>query len=124
MNIGQAIAQDRQRLGLTQGEFARRIGVSQQSVSKWEDGLSVPRGKRLDQIIRATGEGSLTANAIKTLTKEKDKEAMYTPPSPETVAALAVLAKAAADIAQAAQKIADSVVKIAGPHQKPGKRPH
>ncbi|WP_374761711.1 helix-turn-helix domain-containing protein [Tepidiforma sp.] len=34
----------RRRLGLTQAEFARRLGVRQQTVSEWETGLHRPRG--------------------------------------------------------------------------------
>ncbi len=36
--------------GLSQEEFAARIGVSKQAVQKWEAGLAVPREKRLRQI--------------------------------------------------------------------------
>ncbi len=34
----------RQRLGLSQAEFAARIGVRQQTVSEWETGKYRPRG--------------------------------------------------------------------------------
>lgn len=34
----------RQRLGVTQGQLARRLGIRQQTVSEWETGLYVPRG--------------------------------------------------------------------------------
>ena len=34
----------RYRLGLSQEEFARRLGVRQQTVSEWETGLHTPRG--------------------------------------------------------------------------------
>ena len=34
----------RQRLGLTQAEFARKLGVRQQTVSEWETGKYEPRG--------------------------------------------------------------------------------
>jgi len=38
------VAALRRRLGLTQAEFARRLGVRQQTVSEWETGLHRPRG--------------------------------------------------------------------------------
>jgi repressor LexA len=42
--LAEEIRQVRTRLGLTQGQFAERLGVSQQTVSDWE------KGKRLRQI--------------------------------------------------------------------------
>lgn len=34
----------RRRLGMTQAEFARELGVRQQTVSEWETGRYAPRG--------------------------------------------------------------------------------
>lgn len=34
----------RRRLGVTQDQLARRLGVRQQTVSEWETGLYSPRG--------------------------------------------------------------------------------
>ena len=34
----------RSRMGLTQQQLARRLGVRQQTVSEWETGLYTPRG--------------------------------------------------------------------------------
>ena len=34
----------RERLGVTQAEFARRLGIRQQTVSEWETGRYRPRG--------------------------------------------------------------------------------
>ncbi len=34
----------RRRLGLSQAEFARQLGVRQQTVSEWETGRYAPRG--------------------------------------------------------------------------------
>ena len=41
----------RERAGLTQGEVAKRVGVSLRSVGNWERGESVPRSK--EALIRA-----------------------------------------------------------------------
>ena len=38
MRTGRNIASHRQKLGLTQGELARRLNVTHQAVSKWENG--------------------------------------------------------------------------------------
>ena len=34
----------RSRMGLTQRQLARRLGIRQQTVSEWETGLYAPRG--------------------------------------------------------------------------------
>lgn len=42
MNIAERILTIRRRHGLTQAEFAEKIGVSDKAVSKWERGVSMP----------------------------------------------------------------------------------
>lgn len=42
MKIGQRIKESREDAGLSQGELARRLGVSQPSVSDWENCKSEP----------------------------------------------------------------------------------
>ncbi|MCC6381624.1 MAG: helix-turn-helix domain-containing protein [Dehalococcoidia bacterium] len=41
---GARVAALRRRLGLSQGDFARLLGVRQQTVSEWETGRYRPRG--------------------------------------------------------------------------------
>lgn len=41
--VGVLIRHRRQALGLDQPEFAQRVGVSRQAVSKWENGQSYPQ---------------------------------------------------------------------------------
>jgi transcriptional regulator with XRE-family HTH domain len=41
------------RLYRSQGAFAKRIGVSQQTLSKYESGVIVPDDERIAQIARA-----------------------------------------------------------------------
>ncbi|MBS5519842.1 MAG: helix-turn-helix domain-containing protein [Acidaminococcus intestini] len=43
MGIGQMIKKHRMALNLTQNELAEKLGVSQQSVTGWENNASVPR---------------------------------------------------------------------------------
>ena len=43
MGIGQIIKQKRTELKMTQNELAERLGVSQQSVTGWENNAAVPR---------------------------------------------------------------------------------
>ena len=40
--LGEKIAENRKRKGLTQEELANQLGVSSQAVSKWENDLSIP----------------------------------------------------------------------------------
>ena len=40
MRINEIIREKRRKLGLTQEQLAERLGVSRQSVSKWETGVS------------------------------------------------------------------------------------
>ncbi len=40
----EGVAALRARLGLSQAELARRLGMRQQTVSEWETGRYVPRG--------------------------------------------------------------------------------
>ena len=43
----------RKKLGLTQNQLARMLGVSAQAVSKWERGISCPDISLLDEIANA-----------------------------------------------------------------------
>lgn len=45
--FGEIIRARREEQGLEQVELARRLGVTQQTVSKWETGVTVPRAARL-----------------------------------------------------------------------------
>lgn len=42
MKIGQRIRESRERNGFSQGELARRLGVSQPTISDWENGKTEP----------------------------------------------------------------------------------
>lgn len=51
----------REELGMSQEEFARQIGTSARTISRWEVGDSVPtftiaQMKALDQLLRARGK--------------------------------------------------------------------
>lgn len=69
MNISERIYQLRKESGKSQGELAQLLGVSRQSVSKWENGTSNPEienlielskifGVSVDQIVNYQGEES------------------------------------------------------------------
>jgi len=49
--LGPAIAAIRQEKGLSQGQAARRAGVSETAFSHWERGARVPRAKGLAEIL-------------------------------------------------------------------------
>ncbi len=50
MNIGRTIRELRQKRGITQEEFSEALGVSVQTVSRWENGVNVPDLSMLPQI--------------------------------------------------------------------------
>lgn len=52
---GQNISAHRQRLGWTQGELARRLNVTHQAVSKWENGVAFPDISTLYELSRLFG---------------------------------------------------------------------
>ncbi|MGK4239842.1 helix-turn-helix transcriptional regulator [Limosilactobacillus reuteri] len=40
----------RKGAGLTQSELAQKIGVTVQTISRWENGISIPNPKRIKQM--------------------------------------------------------------------------
>lgn len=60
-NIGETICQYRQLRKLTQEEFASRIGVTAQAVSKWERGNGLPDVSILSGICKVLG---ISANSL------------------------------------------------------------
>ena len=77
-DVGTALLNDRIEQGITQGALAREIGVSQQILSKWEANLSFPRGRRVDDLIRALGRQSRTAQVLTEL-REKHPRLFLAP---------------------------------------------
>jgi DNA-binding transcriptional regulator YiaG len=57
------LAAQRQKLGLSAAEFATLLGVSGQSVYKWEHGESRPRARQLEAIAGLRGVGKREAKA-------------------------------------------------------------
>ncbi|NML43662.1 helix-turn-helix transcriptional regulator [Ramlibacter sp. G-1-2-2] len=57
------LAAQRQKLGLSAADFAALLGVSGQSVYKWEHGESRPRAKQLEAIAALRGVGKREAAA-------------------------------------------------------------
>ena len=48
--FGDRLADAREVVGLTQADFARRIGVAQRTIQAWEEDRSEPRAKRLQMM--------------------------------------------------------------------------
>lgn len=61
MTLGERIRQFRTAHGLSQGDFAERMDVSRQSVSKWENDLAVPE---LDKLIRMSTLFGVTLDTL------------------------------------------------------------
>lgn len=51
--FGELLRSRREAQGLEQAELARLLGVTQQTVSKWETGVTVPRPGRVGALARA-----------------------------------------------------------------------
>lgn len=51
--FGELLRSRREAQGLEQVELARLLGVTQQTVSKWETGVTVPRPARVGALARA-----------------------------------------------------------------------
>lgn len=69
MNIGKNIAKYRKANGLTQEELGEKLGVSNQSVSKWESEVSMPDITLLPQIANVL---NITLDDIYGITKEQE----------------------------------------------------
>ena len=52
LEIATLVRETRQRLGLTQEQFALKLGVSYQSINRWENGRTKPLPLALKQIKR------------------------------------------------------------------------
>ena len=63
MTIGERIAQIRKERGLSQEAFGESLGVTRQSISKWESNTSIPD---VDKFITATASDSQRAALEKT----------------------------------------------------------
>ena len=86
MNIGERITTLRKEKGISQAELAKRLSVSRQAVSKWEQGTSTPDTERLIQLAEildteveylATGvhpePGSVVLNVVETVERVEEK---------------------------------------------------
>ena len=86
MNIGERITTLRKEKDISQAELAKRLSVSRQAVSKWEQGSSTPDTERLIQLAEildteveylATGvhpePGSVVLNVVETVERVQEK---------------------------------------------------
>ncbi len=80
----------RKRRGFTQEEFAKAVGVSRQSVYKWESGRSYPEAEKLMEIRRLYGisvDELLDESETLPLTEEKKsaRPSLEVPPAPAPI---------------------------------------
>ena len=69
-----AVRELRSRMGLTQRQLARRLGVRQQTVSEWETGLYAPRGASVTLLRMVSEEGGPAYNTDRGKGDEKDED--------------------------------------------------
>jgi transcriptional regulator with XRE-family HTH domain len=62
--LGSLISAGRKRAGLEQAELGRLLGKSQQTVSRWEAGISRPRARQIAALAKAIGEKPETLRAV------------------------------------------------------------
>lgn len=121
--LSKSIVSDRQQAGLTQDQLAKRLGVSQQAVSNWEEGKSIPRGKRLRELSSLFGSNSQTAVVTQEINKHTHRSTLESettmrqsanmPGKCASMEPITALTQAAADIATAAKALATSAEQIA-----------
>ena len=85
MTLGERIAEQRGRLGLSQSDLAEQLEVSRQSVSKWETGASVPE---LDKLTGLCGLFDMSMDQL--VRGEERKEPVQPKGEEETAPALSV----------------------------------
>ena len=86
MNIGERITALRKEKDISQAELAKRMNVSRQAVSKWEQGSSSPDTDRLIQLAEILGTeveylatgvhpepGSVVLNVVETVERVEEK---------------------------------------------------
>ena len=87
MNIGERITVLRKEKNISQAELAKRMNVSRQAVSKWEQGASSPDTERLIQLAEILGSeveylatgvhpepGSVVLNVVQTVERVQVRE--------------------------------------------------
>ena len=61
LKLGNKILEIRKKNGLSQEEFAEKLNVTRQMVSKWEIGAAIPRSEKIDMICK---EFNISADVI------------------------------------------------------------
>lgn len=86
MNIGERITALRKEKDISQAELAKRLNVSRQAVSKWEQGVSSPDTAKLIQLAEILGTeveylatgvhpepGSVVLNVVETVERVEER---------------------------------------------------
>jgi transcriptional regulator with XRE-family HTH domain len=121
-----ALTQDRARMGLSQQALCDAMGISQQTLSRWEAATAMPRGHRLVQLKHVLGRDSETwrvvtemmaaSEAFRTRNLGDSFDTRMYSAHPALMrgnqSPLEMLAKAAADIARASLTLARAAETI------------
>lgn len=79
MNIGKAVKELRVKQGISQGDFAKRITISQTALSQLESGQTTPHQSTLDKVAKALGVSlsTLYLLAIEDVDVKEEKRAVF-----------------------------------------------
>ncbi len=69
MKISERIRDARRRAGLTQAQFAERLGVTPQCVSQYERGVKMPKRETIQKMANALGVSAIQLNPDEALTQ-------------------------------------------------------
>ena len=98
MTIGQTIAAQRRKLGLSQEQLGEKMGVTRQSISKWESDAALPELEKLIALSR------LFQMPVGQLLGIEEPTAPEEQPAPEPV-----------EVQQLAERIAGEYLRSPGP---------
>lgn len=87
MELGKRIYSYRTKLNMSQGDLADALGVSRQSVSKWENGNATPD---LDKLVKLSELFGITLDELVGRDSPYQPEASTSSPGPETASRICV----------------------------------
>ena len=107
--IGERIAKERKRLGLTQNDVAQKMGIRSQGISQWENGLRSPKPGTLKRIADAMG---IPANRLVEVKTIQEKDMFFGEPATDFLERIGAILKAGDRVELIPVKDGIKVIKI------------